>query len=204
MSIETIQAELREKIGKQAAKIVRSQSKIPAVYYFHKETPVKLTIDALTFKRLASKEVNVIDLVLPDGKKHKSILRDIQRDPVTDEIIHVDFMGVDLKEKVKLMIPVILTGSPVGVKEGGILEHPLREVEVEGLPLEIPDHIEIDVSDLKMGETKTLADLNIEKIRFVTDEKHPVAHIASPKIVSETVEEEGLGTEEAVEAEAEE
>jgi large subunit ribosomal protein L25 len=188
MSIETVKTEPRETTGKQAAKSMRRQGKIPAVYYFHNNTPVQIAVDSLSFQRLTAKEITVIDLVLPDGKKYKSILRDIQRDPVSDEIIHVDFMGVDLKEKVKLTIPVVLTGTPLGVKEGGILEHPLREVEVEGLPLEIPDHIEVDVSNLKVGEAMTLADLKIEKIRFVTDEKHPVAHIVSPKVTAETAE----------------
>lgn len=107
----------------------------------------------------------------------------------------MDLLGIKLDEKVKLSIPVLLIGTPAGVKEGGILEHLIREVVVEGLPLEIPDHIEVDVSDLNIGDVILLRDVSVEKIKFVTDEKHPVANVIHPKVVEELVAEEVVGEE---------
>jgi large subunit ribosomal protein L25 len=117
------------------------------------------------------------------------VFREIQRDPVTDDIIHVDIMGIQLTEKIRLSIPVLLIGTPAGVKEGGILEHLLREVEVEGLPLDIPEHIEVDVTGLNIGDVITLEHLSVDKVQIVTEIHHAVANVIHPKVVKEEVEE---------------
>ncbi|MFC1570035.1 50S ribosomal protein L25, partial [bacterium] len=130
-------------------------------------------------------------------KNKKAVVRELQKDPVTDALLHIDFMGIKLDEKIKIAIPVLLTGIPVGVTlQAGILEHPLREVEVEGLPLDIPEHIEIDVSEMEIGDVKTLEDVvTEEKYRLVTDLSHPVAIVAHAKVAKVLEEEEGEGEE---------
>ena len=152
MAEASLQVELREKTGHHTSKTLRREGRVPAIFYYHNDKTIPLSVDAKALQKLAQSEVNIIDLVFPDGKIRKSIFREIQRDPVTDMIIHLDIMGIKLTEKVKLSIPIILTGTAAGVKEGGILEHLLREVTVEGLPLDIPEHIEVDVSEMVIGD----------------------------------------------------
>lgn len=186
-----LHVEMRGKTGHHTAKMLRRNGKIPGVFYSRDEDSVHLSLDEKELYHILHREVNILNIIFPDGKKQKSILRDIQRDPVTDAPIHVDIMGIKLTEKVRLTIPVVLKGAPAGVKEGGILEHLLREVEVEGLPLEIPEHLEVDVSELKIGDVVTLQDVSVEKVRIITEIHHAVANVIHPKVIKavEEVEE---------------
>jgi len=193
MSEATLQVELRQRTGHQTAKSLRQKGRIPAIYYANDEESVPVSVDTKILELLMHQMVNIFDVVFPDGNTKKSILREVQRDPVTEALVHVDIMGVKLTQKVKLTIPILLRGTPAGVKEGGILEHLLREVEIEGLPLDIPDHIEIDVTELDIGDSINLEVVNIDKIRLVTDPHHAVAHVIHPKVIQvaeEEVEEE--------------
>jgi len=193
MSQADLKVELRENTGHTSAKALRQSGRVPSIYYFHNDAPIPLSLDAKQLKRIVNSEINILNVVFPDGKAKKSVFREIQKDPVTDNIIHVDLMGIKLTEKVRLTIPILLKGTPIGVKDqGGILEHLLREVMVEGLPLEIPDHIEMDVSHLNIGDVVILGDLTVEKIRFVTEIHHAVAHVVHPKVVIEETEEEEI------------
>jgi large subunit ribosomal protein L25 len=203
MADADIKVEMRERVGHHTAKVLRRGGRIPAVFYAPGEDTQLIHMDYLEIKRLLQREVNIINVVFPDGKARKSIFREVQRDPVTEEIIHVDLLGIKLTEKIRLSIPILLRGTPLGVKEGGILEHLLREVTVEGLPLDIPEHLEVDVSDLNIGDVVTLEQIEIgDKIRFVTEIHHAVANVIHPKIVKEAVvEEEVLAEEEAAGAE---
>lgn len=201
MAEASLQVELREKTGHHTSKTLRREGRVPAIFYYHNDKTIPLSVDAKALQKLAQSEVNIIDLVFPDGKIRKSIFREIQRDPVTDMIIHLDIMGIKLTEKVKLSIPIILTGTAAGVKEGGILEHLLREVTVEGLPLDIPEHIEVDVSEMVIGDVVTLEDIPEDKFKFVTEIHHAVANVIHPRVIEEEVEEEELEGEEGVEEE---
>ena len=144
-------------------------------------------------------------MVFPDGKSRKCILKEVQKDPISDAPIHVDIMGIKMSEKIRITIPIVFKGTPVGVREGGVLEHALREVEVEGLPLDIPDHLSVDVADLKIGDSISLETLVSEKYKFLIDEHHPVAHVSMPKAVKSAVTagEEGAAEGAAGQAEAE-
>ncbi len=199
MAKADLHVEYREKTGHYTAKSLRRSGKVPAIFYAHGKDSVPLIIDEKELSHLLHSEVNVLNVIFPDGKTEKSILREVQRDVVTDRAIHIDIMGIKLTEKIRISIPIVLTGTPIGVKEGGILEHLLREVEVEGLPLEIPEHIEVDVSDLKIGDVIKLEDISVDKIKFITEIHHALANVIHPKVLVEEVVEE-----EEIEAEAEE
>ena len=130
MSEVELHVKIREKTGKQVSKALRRDGEIPAVYYAHDQKAVPLSVNAHKLSRLLHQEVNILNIVFPDGKTKKSIIRDLQKDPVTDQLLHIDFLGIKLDEKIKMTIPIILAGTPVGVKlEGGILEHPLRPAD---------------------------------------------------------------------------
>ncbi|MBN1780421.1 50S ribosomal protein L25 [bacterium] len=202
MSEAQLQVQIREGAGKQKAKTLRKEGQIPAIYYAHDQEAISLSVDGYTFERILQKEINIIDIVFPDGKTKKSIVRDLQKDPVTNELLHADFLGIKLDEEINMMIPVILKGVPVGVKlQDGILEHPMREAEVIGFPLDIPEHIEVDVSEMEIGDVLTLEKIPVGKFRFATELNHPVAIVVQAKAAKVTAEE---GAEEGEIAEAEE
>jgi large subunit ribosomal protein L25 len=188
MSEADVKCQIRNQENQPKVKILRKQGIVPGIFYAHNEDSIPISVDAKQIQQLINREVNILNVIFPDGKTRKSIIRDIQRDPVTDAIIHLDFLGIKLTEKIKITIPIVLKGTPVGVKEGGILEHLLREVEVEGLPLDIPEHIEVDVSELNIGDSIKLQDINVEKIVFSTEIHHAVANVIHPKVI--TIEEE--------------
>lgn len=206
MALAELKVEKREGGSRLETKELRRSGKIPAVYYASDADSMMLIVDHLIFQRLISHDVNVIDLVLDGSKNLKCIIREIQRDPVTDKVVHIDFMGVKLDVEVNLTIPVVLQGIPVGVKDsGGILEHSLRQIEVKGLPLEIPEHVEIDVSHLDVGDSIHVRDISLEKAEILTDPDQDLATVVLPKKVAEPVEEEleeGEEGEEGVEGEA--
>ena len=200
MAEADIRVELREKTGHHTAKVLRRGGRVPAIFYAHDEDSISLSVNAKELERIVHSEVNILNVIFPDGNTRKSVLREIQKDPVTDNVIHVDIMGIKLTEKIRMTIPIFLRGTPAGVKEGGILEHLLREVEVEGLPLDIPEHLEADVSELNIGDVITLENVPVEKVRIVTEIHHAVANVIHPKVVKEEeVVEEGV-VEEEVEA----
>ncbi len=169
---------------------LRAEGRVPGIYYAHDQENVLLSADTKQLMRLLNTEATIVDVVFPDGKIKQSIIRDVQYNPVTDMPVHLDIMGIRLDEKVKLTIPIILKGTAAGVKEGGILEHHLREIEVEGLPLDIPEHLEVDITALKVGDSITLEQLQSDKYTISSDLHHPIVHVVIPKVVTEPVETE--------------
>lgn len=205
MAEADIHVELREKTGHHTAKALRRHGRVPAIFYAQDEDSVPLSVGSKELERIVHSEINILNVIFPDGKTRKSILREIQMDPVTDAVIHVDIMGIKISERIRLTIPIFLVGTPLGVKEGGILEHLLREIEVEGFPLEIPEHIEVDVSGLEIGDVITLENVSVEKVKIITDIHHAVANVIHPKVIKEVVEvEEEAEVEEGEEVEEKE
>ena len=200
MAEAEIKVELREKQTKAGLKQMRREGKMPAVFYTHGEKAVPITLDSKTFQGLISRRVNIFDLDFGKGKKKPSIIREIQLDPVEDVILHVDLYGIKTTEKVAIKVPINLIGTPVGVKEmGGVLEHPIREIEIECLPKEIPGSIDIDVTELSLNESKRVQDIQLENIAILTDPHALLAHVVPPKVEAEPVEEEAVLEEEEAE-----
>lgn len=190
-----LQLEKRQDTGKKIAKKLRRTGKVPGVYYTHGKKAMPVTIDERALKAIIASEVNIIDLKI-DNKTYKSIVREIQFDPVVGVPLHVDFMGVKLDEKIHMTVPIRLVGSPLGVKEGGILQQLVREIEVAALPMDLPEHVDIDVSELKIGDSVHIGSLTIDKVEILTDVERSIATVSAPTIVKEpTVEEAVIGVE---------
>ena len=196
-----IKVEKREAIGKKGVKKLRKQGYVPAVVY-SSNTNAILSIPFIGLKTLRSihfSESAVIDMEIADEKKAKTIpvlIKDVQFHPLTEDVIHVDFLKVSLKEKIKVHVSIVLKGEPKQVKEeSGTLEQILRELEVEGLPLDIPEKIEVDVTELTIGHSLHVSDLSIPAgIAAVTDSEATVV-TALAKV--EEIEEEAPLEEEA-------
>ncbi len=159
-----IRGEIRQLAGKGGARRARASGKTPGVIYGSGEASTPISLDRKSFEttlRLHPSGAFIIDLKLSgrEGEDIKALIKEVQRDPLTSQILHIDLQHVSLTQKVVLHVPVRLVGTAVGAKEGGVLEHFLRDVEVQSLALQIPESIDIDVSDLQRGHSLHVSDL---------------------------------------------
>jgi len=180
----------REKVGKEYAKKLRRSGFIPGVVYGQKTPSVLLEIENKSFYALLRGGVgeNVLVTLSMDDEKdgqRKVLIREIQRDPVTGDILHVDFHEISLSKKLSIQVPIHLVGTPVGVKEGGILQHVLRELEVECLPTAIPEKFEVDVDNLKIGDSIHVADIKVENVEILSDPQSSIVTVVPPTIFKE-------------------
>lgn len=200
MSENTIVAKIRKMTGKEHSKVLRREGKIPGIFYIHGEESVPLTLEAKQVSITIASKPALISLELDDGSKKEAVIRQVQRDPVTTTITHVDFMGITRGVKITVFVPMLLSGVPVGTKIGGILEHLTREIEIECLPKNLPDKLEVDVSELDLGDSIHIKDLSFDNINILTPDEVSIASVSLPKIHVEEVEEEEEELEEAAEA----
>ena len=195
-----IKVEKREAIGKEGVKKLRNQGYVPAVVYGDKINIV-LMVDFVGLKTLQSihfSESVVIDMEIIGDNKSKSIpvlIKDVQFHPLTEDVIHIDFLKVSLKEKIKVHIPIVLRGEAKQVKEeNGNIDQILRELEVEGLPLDIPEKIEVDISELTIGHSLHVSSLVVpSSITVVTDQEETIVTALAKE---EEAEEEVVAEEE--------
>ena len=156
-----LQAERRDGAGTGVARKLRAAGRVPGVLYGHGQETVPLSVDAreLThlFHRAASANV-LVDLVV-DGTAHLSIAREVQRDHVHSRVLHVDFLAVRRDETSTVDVDVVEVGEAAGVKAGGVVEHHLRQVHVEAFPQDVPEHLEVDISALEIGDMIHVSDL---------------------------------------------
>src|SRR3954469_3126418 len=178
-----------ESRGKNEARRLRVQGKIPAVLYGAKKDSIAVSVDPKQIGRIlhtGAGHNTVFDLKV-GSEQTKAMIVDWQYEPIKGTLMHIDLKRIAMDKALRVGVPVQLTGVPEGVKtQGGILEQMLREVEIECLPADIPDHIDVDVTALVFGQVLRVSDLPRDpKIKFVTDETQPVAHITSVKEVVE-------------------
>jgi len=182
-----LEAKKRAELGKKLKK-VRQQGLIPAVVYGKKVKAIAIAIDKKTFiKNILKSEAGMnaiisLKIAEPGGKSIPVLTHVVQREPLTDEIIHVDFRHIVMDEAIKTKVPIELIGIPIGVKDdGGVLIHGLREVEVKCLPGDIPDKFEIEVSELKIGDSLKVSDLaKAAKVEILTNPSEMVANCSPP------------------------
>ncbi len=186
MSENLLNAEIREAKGKEFAKKLRKQGKVPGIFYTHGEDPVPIVLDEQDSIKLLTSESSLIDFQIGKKKKRKAIIKDVQIDPLKQTLLHIDVLGVRLEEKITVAVPITITGEAIGVKQqGGILHQYLRELQVECLPLDIPERVTVDVSNLNIGDTITVRTLTIEKVQILDDPEQPIVNVLQPTIVKE-------------------
>lgn len=193
----TITARSRESRGKGAARQTRRDGRIPGVLYGHGEDSVPLSVDANELQKLVhaiSIENTIVDLDLGSGEPYKVLIRELQRHPFRDEFVHIDFFHVAMDEKIQVEVPIALIGTPTGVKnKGGVLDHQLRELEVFCLPGSIPEKIELDVSDLDIGDSIHVSDIELPDVEILTELDRAVVAVLAPTVMEvEEVAEEAL------------
>jgi len=183
-----LKAEKREQTGKKV-KQLRQQGLIPAVIYGRKLKPIPLVVDFKEFRKKILKSEHslnqIFSLKIVQEDKSKTIFaitHSLQKDFLTDNILHIDFMQVIMDEKMKTRVPVELTGVAIGVKEEeGVLVHALREIEVRCLPADIPDKFVVDVTKLKINESIYVSDLKVsDKVELLAEASEMVATVSPP------------------------
>ncbi|MCG8601811.1 MAG: 50S ribosomal protein L25 [Verrucomicrobiales bacterium] len=162
---ETLQAEKREVKGTTASKRLRRSGIVPAVIYGASQREYMIQLDAKKFTDIAKKhgENFLVNLEI-DGAEEKSklaIVQDTQKDPLTHQLVHVDFRAVSETDTIHAVVPIHLTGEPAGVKSGGILEQLIHSIEINCRPGDLPESIDNDVSELQIGESLRVGDLNL-------------------------------------------
>lgn len=191
-----IEVEKRELSSKKSfVKELRANGHVPGVYYSHdsKESiPFMVTLKNLREALKSNSQVYKINV---GDKSRDVIMKTIQYHPITEQILHIDLYGVKMDAKVTVKIPIIITGQSIGIKEGGVLNQSMSELDVACLPANIPQEIEIDISDLNLGDTLRIEDVSLaDNIDIVGDSSMLIASIVAPAKQEEASEEDSLET----------
>lgn len=201
-----LKSHIRERSGKKSGRRIRRDGKVPGILYGHKQDPIPLVMDEHDIWEIlhnASTENLIIQLDIEgiDLKDEITLLKEVQQHPVTGEILHIDLLRVYTDEKIDVNVPIETIGEPRGVKEeGGILYQAVRRMTVNSKAADIPEVLEIDVSDLGIGDSIHISDIvkEYEQFDFVYDSDMTIAHVSAPKeleLPEEEVEEEIEGEE---------
>lgn len=218
MADYVLHAQRREGKGKNKVDKVRDAGLVPGVVYYKGADNINVQIPVLDFNKTYEQvgTSNLLDLVFEDESKITVLVKEVQKHPVRNEYLHVDFVEVKMDEKIKLMVPIVLLNRDEIILQPSILTQILDEVEVECYPSYIPSAAEVNVENMQYGDVLTVADLDIssmEKIDVLTDAEEAVCNLAEPEefVEEELTEEEDvdaadvpeIGEEEAEEAEVE-
>ena len=201
-----LDAQVRDDIGKGVARSLRRAGKVPAVLYGRKQDAVSLQIDDRTFQTLLRNYGSnvLINLVLGNDDEQTVVIKDLQRHPVKRNVLHADFQRISLDEKITTQVSIETVGTPVGVRDGGVLTITRRQVSVTCLPLDTPEFLEINVEGLSIGDNLRVSDIEIDDmIEILENEMTQIAAVIEPKVVLETItaEEEEIEGEEGLEDE---
>ena len=181
-----IEAQKRNKIDKASRSTLRKEGKVPAIFYskHHEPLPIQISERAIHPLIFTSK-THLITLNVEGHEELDCIIKDVQFDPTTEKIVHLDLLGLKKGEKIEIEVPVRLLGTAIGIKEGGILQHTLHKVQVECLPIDIPELLEIDVTDLKLGQAIHVSDLSFENLTLLNNPESIIASVTHPKVEKE-------------------
>jgi large subunit ribosomal protein L25 len=187
MSQQTLlQVSTRTASGKGAARSLRRQGQVPGVIYGHDREPEAVAVETLSLTKMLigiSAATTIVEVAIDGRPPVKALIREIQRDSLrAGQILHLDLYEVRAHEKITLEVPVHLVGIPDGVRNfGGVLDHSLRDIEIEVLPADIPEHVELDVTALTIGHSLFVRDIKIEKARILNDPDTPVCTVVAPR-----------------------
>ncbi len=210
MARYTLAAKIREQKGKEAARKLRKNNLLPAIFYGPGTNPLMLTVDRAEMRKILKRTAGeniILGLQIESDRGSESkivMLKELQTDPIKDSYIHADFYEVSMDKEITIDIPIHLINTPVGVKNGGILQHVRREITISCLPDKLIESIDIDVSGLDIGESLHLEHIDLpEGIRSLQEGGLTVAVVIAPTVSVEVEEEEEEEEKEAVKEGAE-
>ncbi len=197
MKKTVLNAVKRKEFSKGYLHSMRREGRIPGIFYLKNVDPVAIEVPENTINPLVfTAETHVIDLVIEGMETQECIIKEIQFDPVTDRVIHFDLIGFVKGEKIEIDVPVRFIGSPVGVKEGGLLQELLHKLQVQCFPSNIPEHIELNIENLKLGQSIHVEDIKIEGVEILNSPDAIVVSVAAPRAAKESEDALGEGVKE--------
>lgn len=193
---------IKRDTGKTVAKSIRNSGKIPAVFYIKTGENIPLTVETLDVRDIVyTSKTKIINLQIEgENDVRECVLKQVDFDPVTDKITHMDFYGIIGGTKMTVEVPVKLIGSAKGVREGGILQRNLRRVQIECLPKDLPSAIEVDVTELGIGDSLYVKDINIPGVELLISHDTAVASVFVPRVSKEGEAPKEAGKSETTEA----
>lgn len=189
----SLQAKKRDNFSRATTKQIRREGFIPAVVYGKEKEPQTVSVENIELLKTVRDEGRnaIISLDIENGNSVDVMLHEYQTDPVKGEVIHVDFYVVDMSEEMDVAVTLRLDGDAAGVKDGGILQQPLYELQVRAKPREIPEEIAVDISELAIGDSISVADIPVsDKYELIDDAETTIAVVLPPE--SETESEEDV------------
>jgi large subunit ribosomal protein L25 len=186
-----LNANERKIITKPALNSVRNNKRVPGTFYLKNTKPVSIDVlEKELIPLVFTANTHLISLNVEGYDEHECVIKDVQFDPVTDRVVHFDLLGLVKGELFQLEVPIKYHGSAIGIKEGGILQQVLHKLEIECLPKDIPSHLDIDVTEIKLGAAIHAADLKFENINILTPKDAVIVTVTHPKVEKEPVVEE--------------
>ena len=181
-----LEAQLRETTGKGAARMIRRNGMVPGVLYGLQEDNKLVQIDEVNLRSIVSTEgfeSSLINLEIGDMGSETAIVKEIQRDPINRKLLHADFVRISLEHEITVPVPVTAIGTPLGVRvSGGLQEFTQRELEIRCLPTVIPEHVELDVTEMVIGDLIRVSDINPEGIEILDDPETIIMTIRPPRV----------------------
>ncbi len=192
-----IKAEKRDVFGKNASRRIRKGGKVPAILYGEAKASIPLILDKKDIFRILKSETreNTIFKVTYDSESRDTMIKEMQKDPTTDELLHIDLIQIVMDKAIRVSVPIVPLGEAIGIKQdGGFVDFMTREVEIECLPKNIPEHINIDISNLHLHQSLKVEDISLpEGIKIITDPQTVLVLIELPhkeeEVAKEVVEE---------------
>lgn len=197
-----IKAEKRDVFGKNCSRRIRKGGKVPAILYGEAKASIPLILDKKDIFRILKSETreNTIFKVTYDSESRDTMIKEMQKDPTTDELLHVDLIQIVMDKAIHVSVPIVPLGEAIGIKQdGGFVDFMTREVEIECLPKNIPEHIDIDISNLHIHQSLKVEDISLpEGIKIITDPQTVLVLIELPhkeeeeakEVVEEVISEE--------------
>lgn len=182
----TLNGNVRENLSKSSKTQLRNAARVPGVIYAKGVDPITVDVAASAINALVfTTKTHLINLVLDNQKEFDCVLKDYQFDPVTDKVIHFDLQGIVAGQKIEIEIPILFTGSAIGVREGGQLQEFMHKLTVSCLPSQIPEQIEISIANLKIGSSIHVADVKVENAEILHSDDAVIVGVVPPKVVKE-------------------
>tara|TARA_B100000131_G_scaffold266538_1_gene264505 strand:+ start:628 stop:1299 length:672 start_codon:yes stop_codon:yes gene_type:complete len=200
-----LNVEKRELKGTSEVKSLRHQKKIPGVYYSYDSSNILFQIDESEIRNAINSKANIFSVTV-GGNEQNVVFKNVQYHPVTDNIIHIDLYGVDMKQAISIKIPINFVGTPLGVQTGGgVLVTNLNELEISCLPSDIPDNIDVDISAVDLGASLQAGDINLDdKFELITPSDLSVVSVTQAAVEVEVVEEDSDDSADSVDSTTEE
>jgi len=177
-----LSASERKEFSKAALSEIRRNKRVPGVVYSKHQSPIHFTLAQNDINPLVfTSKTHLVALQVEGKEDLECIIKDVQFDPVTDKILHLDFQALTKGEKIEMEVPIVLEGASVGVKDGGLLQHLLHKINIECEPVNIPQHIVVNIAKLKMGDSIHAGSLQLENVTVLTPADAVIVTVVHPR-----------------------